>query len=113
MAMTLSPTSARIINDQETKCAETVAARDIRAMWYRNHPILASLDGLLRLAEWHRQENESPISEDYFTGPYWLEAIKNVRNMFSSASPAGFDAGTCEAIFWAALEVAGYMEGDL
>lgn len=111
--MPLSPTTARILQEEELKCTGTVAGKEIHTMWYRNHPLLAALDGLVRMADYQKAEMDSTIAEDYFTSPYWLEAIKNVRNMFSSASPAGFDAGTCERIFWAAMETAGFTESDL
>jgi hypothetical protein len=111
--MPLSPITARIIAAEEMKCKGTVAGAEIYAMWYRNHPLLAALDGLVRLAEYQHREFGSRIADDYFTGPLWLEAIKNVRGMFSSASPAGFEAGTCERIFWEAMELAGYTEADL
>lgn len=110
---TYSHTTRGILSANLAKCAGTGAAREIAAMRDSAHPILAMIDGLLRLAEWHWGEMESRIADDAFTGPYWLEAARNVRGMFSSASPRGFDAGIVEAIFWAAMDAAGFAEEDL
>ena len=104
----------KILAAQEAKCPGTIEAAEIAAMRYRRHPLLAMIDGLLRMAAWHAERFDgSPIAEDGFTGPYWIDAAKNVRNMFSSASPEGFSAGACEAVFWRAMDIAGFSEGDL
>lgn len=102
-----------ILAAQVAMCPGTIEASEINAMIARNHPLLAMIDGLLRMAIYSRDEFDSRIADDYFTGPYWIEAAKNVRGMFSSASPAGFSAGACEAVFWRAMEIAGFTEGDL
>ena len=103
-----------ILAAQVAMCPGTIEAVEIAAMRERQHPLLAMIDGLLRLAAWHAERFDgSPIAEDGFTGPYWIEAAKNVRNMFSSASPAGFSAGACEAVFWRAMDIAGFSEEDL
>ena len=102
-----------ILAAQVAMCPGTVEASEINAMIARNHPILAMIDGLLRLAAWHAERFDSRIADDGFTGPYWIEAAENVRGMFSSASPAGFSAGACEAVFWRAMDIAGFSEADL
>lgn len=104
----------KILAAQETMCRGSIEAAEIAAMRQRNHPLLAMIDGLLRMAAWHAERFDgSPIADDSYTGPYWIDAAKNVRNMYSSASPAGFSAGACEAVFWRAMDIAGFSEGDL
>lgn len=104
----------KILAAHEDMCPGTVEAVEIATMRYRRHPLLAMIDGLLSLAAWHADHLDgSTIAGDGFTGPYWLDAAKNVRNMFSSASPKGFSAGACEAVFWRAMEIAGFSEEDI
>ncbi len=103
----------KVIAAQGAMCPGTIESREIAAMIALNHPILAMIDGLLSLADWSIREFDARVADDGFTGPYWIDAAKNVRGMFSSASPAGFSAGACEAVFWRAMEIAGFSEEDL
>lgn len=103
----------KILNVRKAACAGTVEAQEIGAMIRNNHPVLAMMDALLALAHWHRADCEGRIADDGYTGQYWIGAAKNVRYMFSSASPKGFSAGACEAVFWRAMDIAGFTESDL
>lgn len=104
----------KILAAQQAKCPGAIEASEIAAMRLHQHPLLAMIDGLLRMAAWHSERFDgSPIADDSYTAPYWIDAAKNVRNMFSSASPAGFSTSACEAVFWRAMDIAGFSEGDI
>lgn len=111
--MILSPATRRILDAKIASAPGTIDAQEIDRMRYTSHPILAILDGLVRMAEWHAKEMECLICDDGYTGPVWLRMARDVRYMFSSASPKGFSAHACEAVFWHAMDVAGFTEGDL
>lgn len=74
-------------------------------------PLLASMDALLRYAERHEREFGVKLADDGFCGPLWLDAIKGIRGLLSG--PGTFEAGVLEDVFWTALDVAGFDEGDL
>lgn len=105
--------TTRIVHANIAQCPGTIAAQETERMYARHHPLLIALDALLQQAAWHKAEMEAPIADDGYAGVYWLAAIANIRNLFSAASPAGFDGGTCEAVFWQAMEIAGFTEADL
>jgi hypothetical protein len=111
--MILSSATRRILDEKIASAPGTVDAYEIDRMRFTSHPILAILDGLVRMAEHHVHELETKICDDGYTGPIWLNMARDVRYMFSSASPKGFSGHACEAVFWHAMGVAGFTEGDL
>ena len=90
---------------------KTVAKQTAECGIATDDPLTCAMDALYQYAVKHRQRYGAQLSEDYFCGPAWLQAITGVRTLLSSEGL--FDAGTLETVFWAAMEVAGYTEADL
>jgi hypothetical protein len=85
-------------------------------------PLLVILDGLLRYAKAHRSRFDSPLAQDYVLGPLFLQSLTGIRGLLNGdgavAHERGLsgdskDNGVCEAIFWDAMDAAGYTEEDL
>ena len=89
----------------------TISEAQMKAGMYLNDPVTVAMDALYRYAVKHHSRYETPLSEDYFLGPEWLTAIKSIRTLLNGEGD--FDGGTLEALFWDALEVAGFEESDL
>ena len=84
-------------------------------------PLIVMMDALISYASAYRCRFERPLNEDGFLGQPWLEAAKGVRALLNGdgaiAMKRGIttdskDNGTVEAMFWNALSVAGFTEGD-
>lgn len=95
-----------------TRYAGTVAALAIQHAGHYGHPILETVDALLRAAQVYRTRFGAPIAEDYVLGPYWLDSIKNARRLLDGDF-GPLDNGTVEAIFWRAMGIAGFQESAL
>lgn len=108
----LSPEACAEIRKTVRKCPGTVAAQAIQHAGHHGQPILEIIDALLRAAKVHRARFGSPISEDYMLGPCWLASIKNARGLLNGDF-GPIDNGTAEAIFWHAMDCAGFSEVDL
>ena len=85
-------------------------------------PLLIMMDFLLRYAKAYRFRYESSLADDWFLGPNWLEAAKGIRCLLNGDGAVAMeldistdskDNGVIEAIFWKAMEVAGYSVEDL
>lgn len=85
-------------------------------------PLIVMLDALIKYAKAHKGAFFSPLAEDYVLGPDWLAAAKGVRGLFNgngaiahtlNRSTDSKDNGTVEAMFWQAMEIAGFTEADL
>jgi hypothetical protein len=108
----LSRETCEEIRKTVSMCPGTVAARAIQHAGHNGHPVLESVDALLRAAKMHRQRFGSGIADDYVLGPCWLSAIKNARDLLcGDFGPV--DNGTVESIFWRALDIAGFDQTDL
>lgn len=100
----------------------TVAAVS-HALGERNgEPLIHGLDGMLRYAKAYSLCFDSPLCNDYFLGPHWLETVKGLRGLLNGQGVVAMerdrstdskDDGVCEAIFWEAMEAAGFTEADL
>lgn len=82
-------------------------------------PLIVALDSMIRYAKAHKARFESPLADDYVLGPQWLDALKGLRGLLNGNGAVAHelgrtsdskDNGACEAMFWAALEAAGYTE---
>lgn len=85
-------------------------------------PLIVAMDALHKYAAAYALRFENGLAEDYVLGPIWLEAAKSIRGLLNGdgalALAAGIttdskDNGCIEAMFWAALKVAGFEEKDL
>ncbi len=76
-----------------------------------DEPLIVMLDALIAYAKRHEARFESKLAEDYFLGPRWKDAAEGVRALLNG--DGDFDGGTCEAMFWEALRIAGFTEKDL
>ena len=85
-------------------------------------PLIVMLDCLIGYAKSYRDRYESKLCKDYVLGPEWLSALKGVRGLLNGdgaiAMTQGIttdskDNGACEAMFWSAMEIAGFSESDL
>lgn len=89
-------------------------------------PLIVILDSLIRYAKAHEARFESKLSQDYFLGPLFLQALTATRELLNGngaaanefeAKGAGCrdskDNGACEQMFWSALGLAGFKEEDI
>lgn len=74
-------------------------------------PVIRAMEASYAYAVAHKARFESPLAEDYVLGPAWLNMAKGARALLNGEGQ--FDGGTLEALFWKALEVAGFTEADL
>jgi len=100
----------------------TVSAESMAIGRINGEPLFYALDGMLRYAKAHAKRYESPLSEDYFLGPHWLQTVKGLRGLLNGDGAVAMeigrsrdskDNGVCEEIFWAAMAAAGFKEEDL
>lgn len=82
-------------------------------------PLIICLDSLTRYAKAHAKRFDSPLSDDYVLGPQFLDALKGIRGLMDGDGAVAHernittdskDNGTCENMFWKALELAGFTE---
>ncbi len=99
--------------------AECVSAHAHSLGLRQCEPLIVMMDALISYAKAHRKAFKTPLSEDYILGPQWLEAAKAVRALLDGngaiANVLGRttdskDNGAVEAMFWSALELAGFTE---
>lgn len=85
-------------------------------------PLIFALDGMIRYAKSHADRFGSNLSEDYVLGPKFLSTVQGLRGLLDGngavAHEMGYttdskDNGACEAMFWAAMNAAGFTEADL
>lgn len=88
----------------------------------QNEPIILMLDSLLRYAKAYEKRFEGKLAGDHVLGAAWLDAVRAVRALLNGdgalAMENGWttdskDNGACAEMFWTALRVAGFGEGDL
>lgn len=82
-------------------------------------PLIIMLDSLEKYAASYRKRFGSPLAEDYVLGESWVRALKGVRELLNGDGAVAMsmarvldskDNGACKAMFWAALETAGFTE---
>jgi hypothetical protein len=85
-------------------------------------PLIVAMDCLLKYAETYRNRFDGPLAEDRVLGVHWLDALKGVRGLLNGngqiamhrdISTDSKDNGALEGVFWDAMRVAGFQEGDL
>ena len=109
--------------DASARIADGTISRKAQAIGLNEaEPIIVVMDSLLRYAANYKTRFDGPLAEDYVLGPLWLDAIKSVRGLLDGDGAIAMlrgittdtkDNGACEAVFWKALEIAGYGESDL
>ena len=116
------PETAQLHDKLNNIAAGTVSARAHNLGMNTAEPIIVILDSLLRYAKAHETRYGGKISQDGFCGEPWLAMAKNVRVLFSADGGTALernittdskDNGTVEALFWIAMEAAGFTEADL
>lgn len=85
--------------------------QDLSNAIIEQHPLLTAMDALLKAARTYKEKYGRPIAHDSFGGA-WLEAAYAVRRLLN-CDFGPVHSGTVEAIFWKAIEVAGYTEANL
>ena len=88
-----------------------------------NEPIIVAMDAMIRYAKAYSKAYDISLSCDYVLGQNWLEIVKGIRGLLDgdgvvameSEKPSrdSKDNGTVEAMFWDALNIAGFEEKDL
>lgn len=88
----------------------------------QDEPLLFGLAGMVRYARAYEKAYESKLAEDGVLGVYFLDAIKGLRGLLNGDGAVAMerdittdskDNGTCEHLFWLAMEAAGFKESDL
>lgn len=75
---------------------------------YQCHPVLIGLDALLRAAKVYESKRGQKVADTDLPGTEWIDAVHAFRVMlYVDFGP--FDSSTGEAIYWKALEVAGFV----
>ena len=98
-------------NEYKKLTPGTVAHRQHFRGMQNREPVIVMMDSLLHYAKRHNERYGSPLSDDSVLGPYWLDAAKGIRGLLNGEGD--FDGGTVEAVFWAAMDEAGFTEADL
>lgn len=100
----------------------TISEQSHKLGLMHGEPLLYGIDGLLRYAKAYKLRYEQPLSEDGVLGEPWLQAAKGFRALCNGDGAVAYergittdskDNGVIESVFWAALEAAGYTEGDI
>src|SRR5262245_26111744 len=85
-------------------------------------PLIVAFDALLRYAKAYRRTYEAPLADDGVLGGPWLDAAKSLRALLNGDGAVAMergittdskDNGMLESLFWKALDIAGFEEGDL
>lgn len=85
-------------------------------------PIILTLDALLRYARAYETRFGDKLANEQVLGVEWLNAVKAVHALLNGDGALAMemewtndskDNGACEDMFWSALRVAGFGEGDL
>lgn len=99
----------------------SVAERDHKLGMKQGEALILGIDGLYKYAEAYLKQYERALSDNYVLGASWLKAVIGYRELLNGCGHlfmAGrthdtFDAGACEAVFWKAIEMAGFTEQDV
>lgn len=84
-------------------------------------PLIVIMDALHKYADAHEKRFDGKLAEDYVLGPLWLESAKAIRGLLNGngaianlkdISTDTKDNGCVEAMFWAAMQRAGFGEGE-
>lgn len=106
----------------EQSSYNTVAYADMQCGRMRNEPLYRSLDDAIHYAKAYRKRFEQPVKNDYVLGPEYLKWITGLRGLLNGDGAIAMelnrgtdskDNGTLEAMFWSAMELAGFAEEDL
>lgn len=85
-------------------------------------PLIIMIDSLHQYAIAYETRMGGKLAEDYVLGAEWIKAICAVREMLNGDGAVAMasgrttdskDNGTCEAMFWSAMETAGFTESDI
>ncbi len=85
-------------------------------------PLIVLMDALLKYARAYQERFDSKLASDYVLGDHWLASVKGVRALLNGDGAVAMqfgittdskDNGAVEAIFWRALEAAGFEEEDI
>lgn len=85
-------------------------------------PLIVMMDALLKYADAYRTRFEQPLADDGVMGGPWLNAARGVRALLNGDGSIALqknittdtkDNGCVEAMFWAAIQRAGFKEEDL
>ena len=85
-------------------------------------PLIIAMDALIRYATAAAARYGDKLATDYVLGPPWLSAARSIRALCDGDGGAALeqdittdskDNGTVEAMFWQAMEIAGFTEADL
>jgi len=118
-------TQLELINDaaKATRLAPQTVAWNSNMLGVRNlEPLTFGLAGLIQYAQAHEMAFGDKLSEDYILGPAWLDCAKGYRALLNgngaianskSISTDSKDNGVCEALFWQAMDAAGFKESDI
>ena len=110
------------VGRMESVPANVVSGNAHRIGMGATEPIIMILDALIRYAKAHEKRFESKLAQDYVLGVEWLAMAKGARALLNGdgavAHERGLntdskDNGACEAMFWDALEIAGFGQEDL
>lgn len=113
-------------SDQKTKLDRvapgTISQHEHRLGLRNNEPLIITMDAMIRYAKAHKKRFDQNLADDYVLGPYFLEAITGIRNLLCGGgavanelelSSDSKDNGAVEAMFWTAMDIAGYTEEDI
>lgn len=88
----------------------------------RDEPLIVMMDCLRTYAVAYEKRSQGDLADDGVLGKEWLKAAKGVRALLNGDGAAAMlvgrstdskDNGTVEAMFWDALQAAGFVEEDL
>ena len=88
----------------------------------RDEPLIVMMDCLYQYAIAYEKRFDDKLSKDPILGDEWLIAIKaihalldgdGVRAMEDGITTDSKDNGTIEAMYWDAIEAAGFTQSDL
>ncbi len=103
------------------KC-NTIAYQSYKLGLVYKEPLLYAMDGMLRYAKAYKKHFENNLANDSVLGENWLSAVKGLRGLLNGNGVVAMekdittdskDNGLIEGIFWDAIKVAGFTEGDI
>lgn len=98
---------------------KTVQTQSHEIGFYAGEPLIVAMDAMIRYAKAHRKAYGSTLCEDYALGERWLAATKALRGLLDGQGAVAMeldrstdskDNGTVEAMFWSAIELAGFTQ---
>lgn len=120
--MTLQVETTQAYNTLGKQCAGTVAFHEMQQGRLYQEPLFYAMDGAIRYAKAHRNHYGTPLKDDYVLGPEFLSWITGIRGLLNGQGAVALehgwtrdskDNGTIESMFWSAMALGGFTEGDL